>query len=75
VLRRPQLKISWELKTNSDGAIKRNGFHGSDVSHLGDIPSEAHMRLDKKKETAQRSARQRLQLDVSAEKVPCVRRA
>src|SRR5690242_8940489 len=75
VLGDPQLKISRQLKCRTYCAVVGNWLHGGLVTELGDVPPEAEFRLEEEKKMPCECATQRLDLDISANKVAGVRRA
>ena len=64
-----QFEISRQLESQSKGAVPRDRLHRCGISDLRDISSEAQLGLNKKEKVTCQSATQRLELEVSAEKV------
>jgi len=75
MLRDAQVEMFWQLKSDSNGALKRDRQHGCRVSELRNIPSKTELGLEKKKEIPRRGAADWLKLNISAEEIACVSRA
>jgi hypothetical protein len=74
VLGGAQLEVTRQLKSDAHGTIEGDRFHGCGVSHLRDISSKAHPRLDEKKEMPCGGPAKRLKLDITTDEIARVGR-